>query len=131
MACSAPAAPDLRTLTPRATLGTLFGAYGIEALSGAEVAARMDRGRGFHLGDPEALRACFADWTVPEHEALAGFVFGGLAPAKDRLRVVVAGDSAHVFVDGPDAHPPAVLRREGDAWRIVLAESVPAAGGGA
>lgn len=123
MACGADLPPDLRYATPRATLGTLFEAWGVDALTAADVEARKARGRGFHLSDPASFRGCFADWEQPADEALAGYVFGVLAPAKDALRVVPGAERTLVFAE--DA-PPVVLRRDEGGWRIVLGESVPA-----
>ncbi|MEO0323005.1 MAG: hypothetical protein AAF447_08605 [Myxococcota bacterium] len=122
VACSSAEAPDLRVMTPRTTLATLFEAWGIEGLSGAEVKARQESGRRFHLSDPQAFRACFADWERREDEALAGYVFGVLAPAKGSLRVVPGEERTLVFA--PDASP--IVLRPGHGWRIVLQESVPA-----
>lgn len=131
MACDStpPVSDDLRFHTPKATIDTLIETYGLEMVSQAEIRRRMQIGRSFHLVDPETRDLCFADFDGPEDEGMVGYVFGGLAPAKDDVRITQTGDVAHAFGETRDGrrNRPIVLQRDDTgAWRIVLDESVPA-----
>lgn len=124
-----PVSSDLRFHTPKATIDTLIETYGLEMVSQEEIRRRMQIGRSFHLVDPATRDLCFADFDGPEDEGLVGYVFGGLAPAKDDVRITQTGDTAHAFGETRDGrrNRPIVLERDDDgAWRIVLEESVPA-----
>jgi hypothetical protein len=120
-------APDLRFHTPRATIQTLLDVYGVGDVAEEEVQRRMSLGRRFQLQDPELFHLCFSDFRGPEDEGLAGYVFGSLAAAKDHLRITMTRDVATVIPE-VDAGPgrPVTLRQDGDDWKIVLRESVPA-----
>ncbi len=126
---SPPVSNDLRFHTPKATIDTLLETYGLEMVSQDEIRRRMQIGRSFHLVDPETRDLCFADFDGPEDEGMIGYVFGGLAPAKDDVRITQTGDTAHAFGETRDGrrNRPTVLERDSTgAWRIVLEESVPA-----
>ncbi len=128
VACPESAEPlDVRFHTPQATIRTLFEVYGVAELSQAEVRARMLRYGRFHLNDPATLRACFADWDEDEDEALAGYVFGQLAPNKDDVHVTMTEDLATAVSRDEEGtrSRPVKLTREGGRWLIILAESVP------
>lgn len=129
VACDAPpVSDDLRFHTPKATIDTLLETYGLEQVSQEEIRRRMQLGRSFHLVDPATRDLCFADFDGPDDEGLVGYVFGGLAPAKDDVRITQTGDVAHAFGETRDGrrNRPIVLERDGTgAWRIVLEESVP------
>ncbi len=123
-----PVSSDLRFHTPKATIDTLLETYGLEMVSQDEIRRRMQIGRSFHLVDPETRDLCFADFDGPEDEGMIGYVFGGLAPAKDDVRITQTGDTAHAFGETRDGrrNRPIVLERDSTgAWRIVLEESVP------
>lgn len=123
-----PVSRDLRFHTPKATIDTLLESYGLENVSQDEIRRRMQIGRSFHLVDPETRNLCFADFDGPEDEGMLGYVFGGLAPAKDDVRITQTEDTAHAFGETREGrrNRPIVLQRDGTGnWRIVLSESVP------
>ena len=117
---------DLRFHTPLATITTLFETFGIEDMSQSDVRRIMGERKRFHLNDPDTYRACFSDYSGPQDEGLAGFVFGALAAAKDDLRFTMDADMARVFPTSEEtAGRMVVLRRGESGWKIVLRESVP------
>ena len=127
-ACSEP--PDPRFATPEASIRTLMSAYGVEDLSEEEVQQRLRARARFTLRDADLYRDCFADWTSPHDEGLAGYVFGRVAAAKDHLRFDPVGDGEDVAVRFPDARSEGgraaiILRRTQSGYRIVLRRSVP------
>jgi hypothetical protein len=123
-ACAASA--DRRFATPEDTVRTLFAAYGLEHVSERAIVARLAEGQRFELLDPEGFRACFADHRGPEHEGMAGYVFGVLVAGKEHLRFRADGERVRVLVGrGGASDPGIVLRHTRDGFKIVLAESVP------
>jgi hypothetical protein len=118
---------DVRFATPEATIRTLLATYGVQDMSQEEIQRHM-RGRGgFELRDEVTYRMCFTDYTGPEHEGFAGYVFGTIAAGKDQLRVVRVEGRVHVYPN-PDRVDRYVVLDEGDdgLWRITLNDSVPA-----
>ena len=114
---------DARYSTPEHTANTLFSAYGIEALSGEDVRARMTSNARFDLHDRETFTSCFRDLETTTDEGLAGFVFGALAAGKDNLRTEIVESRATM---SPRTGVEIVFLREEDGrWLISLAESVP------
>lgn len=114
---------DVRYNTARATIETLFTAYGVHNLSELQVQERMQvRGR-FHLSDPQAYQGCFLDYDGERDEGEAGYVFGRLVAAKDSL-VFQASDDRVEVRSGESAEPVVLLRR-GRKWSISLRDSVP------
>ena len=87
----------------------------------------MRRYGRFHLNDPQTLRACFTDWGEAEDEALAGYVFGQLAPNKDDVHVTMTDEVATAVSRDEEGavSRPVKLVLDGGRWLIVLAESVP------
>lgn len=116
---------DPRFATPERTAETLLASYELDTVSQDEVRARLAAHARFELEDRDAFEACFADLDAsPAGEGLAGWVLGAIAAGKDELRTTIAADRATV---SPREGVRVVMRREDDgAWRIVLAESVPA-----
>jgi hypothetical protein len=115
---------DARYSTPEHTANTLFSAYGIEALSGEDVRARMSSNARFDLHDRATFVSCFRDLETTTDEGLAGFVFGALAAGKDNLRTEILESRATM---SPRTGVEIVFIREEDGrWLISLAESVPA-----
>lgn len=116
---------DPRFRSPEATVRTMLLAYDLADVPQAEIRERMAAHGRFELLDPETFEACFADLPAgPEAEGLAGFVLGAIAAGKDELVFEADGERATV---SPRDGVQIVLEREGDAWRVVLAESVPRA----
>lgn len=124
--CTDDPAPDPRLATPVTCAEALLEAYGIAELPQEEIDRRL-RIRGiFHLHDPGALPVLLSGYRGPVDDALAGYVFGNLAYAKDALTVTFSGDTAHIFADRDgERGRPVVFHRDGPNWRIDLRESVP------
>ncbi len=117
---------DPRFVTPEDTVRTLFAAYGLEHVPEETILARLAEGQRFELLDPAGFRACFADHRGPEHEGMAGYVFGVLAAGKEHLRFRADGERVRVLVGrGGASDPRIVMRRTRGGFKIVLAESVP------
>jgi hypothetical protein len=125
--CAGGDGADPRFAAPADTVRTIFTAYGIEGMSEAAVLARLAEGGRFVLQDPAAFRASFADHRGPQHEGMAGYVFGILAAGKEHLRYRIEGERATVVVGQGDDAPRIVMRRGDNGYKVVLAESVPEA----
>lgn len=112
--------------SPRATIDSLFAAYGVRDMSQQEARRRLQARERFELRDAQLFRSCFSDWQGEHDHALGGFVFGQLVAAKEDLEIEIAKDSARVLVAPPSAEvqPIVLLEREG-AWKIDLRQSVP------
>jgi len=126
LGCSEEPEPDARFATPESTLNTLLDVYGVADMSQEEIQQQMrSRGR-FELRDEITYRACFSDYEGPQHEGLAGYVFGTVAAGKDQLRVNMVQGKAHVFPDPDRRERFVVLIQEDGEWKISLRDSVPA-----
>lgn len=124
--CSEEREPDARFATPESTLDTLLGVYGVADMSQEEIQQQMrSRGR-FELRDEATYEACFDDYDGPQHEGLAGYVFGTVAAGKDQLRINMVQGKAHVFPDPDRRERYVVLVQSDGEWKISLRESVPA-----
>jgi hypothetical protein len=112
--------------SPRATVDSLFRAYGVQDVSQAEARRRLQARERFDLLDPGLFRSCFSDWQGEHDQALGGFVFGQLVAAKEDMKIDRQGDTAriHVAPDSADVQPIVLVQSDG-AWRIDLRQSVP------
>ncbi len=120
--CGQASGTDPRFATPERTVETMLAAHDAGHASGAEIQARMASEGALPIVDAEAYAACFTDRDQPGGGALAEYVFGMIAAARDDLRYETIGDRGSVIVR-PGVRV-AMQRRDG-AYRIVLAESVP------
>lgn len=111
---------DPRLSTPERTVDTLLAAHGLSNVSAGEI--RTAGAANFPVQDRAGHEACFADLDQPGGEALASYVVGVLAAARDELRYEAVGERGIVRL--PNG-PPVVMERTRGHYRIVLAESVP------
>ncbi len=116
---------DARFSTPEHTVRTMLSSYGLEDATGEQIRERIASREPMEIRSRETFRACFEDiGQSAAQEGVAGFVFGVLAAGRDDLRVEIHGDRATL---PPRAGVEVVMARgEDGAFRIVLAESVPA-----
>lgn len=116
---------DARFSTPEHTVRTLMSAYGLEDATQDQIRERMAHHDRFEMQSRATFRACFEDLgTSPAAEGAAGFVFGALAAGRDDTAVQLHGETASL---SPRAGVEIVMHRgEDGAYRIVLAQSVPA-----
>ncbi len=122
MACGEASGTDPRFATPERTVDTLLAAHGAGEASASELTARVAAG-GLPVVDRELHARCFADLDQPGGEAMAGYVLGMIAAARDALRFETVGERGYVI---PREGARVVMQRGADgAYRIVLAESVP------
>jgi len=121
-ACGDAATADPRLATPERTVRTLLAAHGIAERD--DVQARMIAEGGLSIVDREAYEACFADLDQPGGAGMAGYVLGLLAAARGELRYELFEQHAVVYVR--EGVRIAMRRGDDGAYRIVLAESVPA-----
>ena len=111
--------------SPRATIDTLFRAYGVEEMSQDEARRRLQARERFELLDPELFRSCFSDWQGEHDQALGGFVFGQLVAAKEDLEIAIESGVARVRVAPPESDmQPIVIVEQDRAWRIDLRQSI-------
>ncbi len=114
---------DPRFATPERTVATLLAAHGAGGASQAELQERFVAQGGLTVVDREAYELCFADLGTPSGPALAQYVVGMIAAARDELRYETVDQHGYVV---PRRGPRIVMRRGDDgAYRIMLAESVP------
>jgi hypothetical protein len=112
--------------SPRATVDSLFRAYGVQDISQAEARRRLQARERFDLLDPNLFRSCFSDWQGEHDQALGGFVFGQLVAAKDDMTIEQQDQTARVRLTPSSADlQPIVLVQSDGAWRIDLRQSVP------
>lgn len=112
--------------SPRATVDSLFSAYGVRDISQEEARRRLAARERFDLRDAGLFRSCFSDWQGEHDHALGGFVFGQLVAAKDELKIEIDEDTAQIRVAPSSAEiQPIVLVKQEGAWRIDLRQSVP------
>ncbi len=116
---------DARFSTPEHTVETMLRAYGLEDATQEQIRERLSSQGRFELRDRASYEACFEDLGQgPVNEGLAGFVFGAIAAGREDLRVETYGDRATV---SPREGIEIVMHRdEHGAYRVVIAESVPA-----
>lgn len=115
---------DSRFATPERTVSTLLAAHGVEHASQTELRERFVSEGRLAIVDRGAYEACFVDLDQPGGEALAGYVLGMVAAARDELRYETVEQHGYVI---PREGARIVMRRGADgAFRIVLTESVPA-----
>lgn len=120
--CGEASSTDPRFATPERTVDTLLAAHGAGEASAADLTARVAAG-GLSVVDRELHARCFADLDQPGGEAMAGYVLGMIAAARDALRFETVGERGYVI---PREGARVVMQRGADgAYRIVLAESVP------
>lgn len=122
-ACGPTSSADPRFATPERTVETMLAAHGAAGLSGAAIQARMASEGALPIVDREAYAACFVDRDEPGGEALAEYVFGMIAAAKDDLRYETIAERGAVIVR-PGVRVAMRRGRDG-AYRISLRESVP------
>lgn len=112
--------------SPRATVDSLFRAYGVQSISQAEARRRLQARERFELLDANLFRSCFSNWQGEHDQALGGFVFGQLVAAKDELEIDLKRGSAEIRVaPGSSEVKPIVLVKQNEAWKIDLEQSVP------
>ncbi|HEY8430304.1 MAG TPA: hypothetical protein VIL20_18110 [Sandaracinaceae bacterium] len=122
LGCGETSSADPRFATPERTVETLLEAHGAGEASEAELRARVAEG-GLRVVDRELFARCFADLDQPAGPALASYVLGMIAAARDALRYETIADRGYVV---PRDGVRIVMRRGSDgAYRIVLSESVP------
>jgi hypothetical protein len=122
--CGEPRTTDPRFATPERTVATLLEAHGVGADARQdEIRARAVDEGGFRVRDRAAYEACFADLDRPGGQALAAYVMGMLAGARDELRYTTFEERASVQLR--DGQRIAMRRGSDGAYRIVLADSVP------
>jgi len=121
---------DARFSTPEHTVRTLMSSYGLEDATQEQIRERMAAHDRFEIQSRATFRECFEDLgpTSGTHgaasEGAAGFVFGALAAGRDDVEITMTGDRATLV---PRQGVQIVMHRgEDGAYRIVLAESVPA-----
>jgi hypothetical protein len=112
--------------SPRATVDSLFAAYGVRDISQEEARRRLQARERFDLLDANLFRSCFSEWQGEHDHALGGFVFGQLVAAKDELKIELEEETARIRAapSSADVQPIVLLKQEG-AWRIDLRQSVP------
>jgi hypothetical protein len=117
---------DARFSTPEHTIDTMLRAYGLESATQEQLREQISAHGHFEIRDRTSYEACFEDLgDGPVNEGLAGFVFGAIAAGRDDLRIETVRDRATV---SPREGIEIVMHRGADgAYRVVLAESVPAA----
>lgn len=116
---------DPRFATPEATVQAMLGSYGLEAVSEADVRARLASRAPFTLRDEATFRAVFVDHRGPHDDGAAAYVLGRIAAAKDHLAYHTVGDGdVRVSVRG-ETSALALLVRTDDGYRVELARSVP------
>ncbi len=121
--CGEGAHGDPRFSTPERTVETLLAAHGAGEASDEELRGRIASG-GLSVVDRELYARCFTDLEQPGGEALASYVLGMIAAARDALRYETHVDRGYAI---PREGVRIVMQRgEDGAYRIVLAESVPA-----
>jgi len=112
--------------SPRATVDSLFAAYGVKDISQEEARRRLQARERFDLLDANLFRSCFLEWQGEHDHALGGFVFGQLVAAKDELKVEIEEETARIQVAPSSAEiQPIVLVKQDGAWKIDLRQSVP------
>jgi hypothetical protein len=112
--------------SPRATVDSLFRAYGVQDISQAEARRRLQARERFDLLDPNLFRSCFSDWQGEHDQALGGFVFGQLIAAKEDMKIERREQTAQILVAPSSSEvQPIVLVEQDGAWRIDLRQSVP------
>lgn len=121
---------DARFSTPEHTVRTLMGSYGLADATQEQIRERMAGHDRFEIQSRSTFRECFEDMGPTSgtagaaSEGAAGFVFGALAAGRDELEIALHGDRATIV---PRQGVEIVMHRGQDgAYRIVLAESVPA-----
>jgi hypothetical protein len=124
-ACDGARTVDMRFSTPEHTVRTLLSAYGLQDATQDEIRERMAQHARFEMQSRATFRSCFEDLgSDAAEEGVAGFVFGAIAAGRDDLNVTITGDRATLT---PREGVEVVMHRgEDGAFRIVLAQSVPA-----
>lgn len=122
LGCGEASHADPRFATPERTVETLLAAHGAGDASEGELQERIASG-GLAVVDRELHARCFADLDQPGGAAMASYVLGMLAAARDALRYETVADRGYVI---PREGMRIVMQRgEDGAYRIVLADSVP------
>lgn len=123
IACGQTSSADPRFATPERTIQTLLEAHGVGHASASELQARMASEGGLHVVDRETYAACFVDLGEPGGDALASYVLGMIAAARDDLRYELIAQRGYVIPR--DGVRIAMQRGADGAYRILLRESVP------
>ncbi len=122
LGCGQAQSADSRFATPERTVSSLFLAHGLERASQEQIRAQIIRDGGLVVRDRELYAACFADLDRPGGDALASYVVGMLAAARDDLRYELVEDHGYAY---PREGARVVFQRQNGAYRIILAQSVP------
>jgi hypothetical protein len=113
---------DSRYSTPERTIETLLDSCDLRGSSAENQAVIIEQG-GSRIRDQRAYDACFSDIDQPGGQAMAGYVVGMVAGARDELRYETIEGRGYVI---PREGIRIVMERdERGAYRIVLRESVP------